>query len=146
MDRVIHLKDQQAKTAAENLLRNLPIGGLDVVIRPHKEMRSPSQNALMWAAVIGDITNQAWLNGKQYSEKVWHKYFKEQYMPELTDPDLNELVKDPTTYVKWVESPSGNLECIASTTQLTKKGFSRYLEQVYAFGADLGVMFTAVQR
>ncbi len=146
MDRVIHLKDQQSKTAAENLLRNLPIGSLDVVIRPHKEMRSPSQNALMWAAVIGDITNQAWLNGKQYSQAVWHEYFKAQFMPELTDTNLAELVKNPYEYVKWAETPSGLLTCVASTTQLTKKGFSNYIEQVYAFGAELGVLFTAPQK
>lgn len=32
---------------------------------------------------------------------------------------------------------------IGSTTQLTTGGFSDYLEQVYSYGANLGVLFTA---
>ena len=141
MDRIIFIIDEQTKQAAQNLIRNLPFGGLDVVIRPHKEIRTPSQNKLMWASAINDIEAQAWFNGKQFSANVWHEYLKEQFMPENDDPELFLLVKDTLTYVKWIDTPTGQRKCVASTTKLTKKGFSNYIEQVYAFGSELGVLF-----
>lgn len=145
MDRIIHIKDEQARTMAIKLLNSLPLGGLDLIIRPHKEVRSPSQNSLMWASANADIAKQAFMNGKQYGEQVWHGYFKEQFMPDVSRPDLTLLVKNPDTYVKWVETPAG-LRCVASTTNLTKKGFSDYMEQIYSLGAELGVQFSSVQR
>ena len=43
MDRAIHLKDENARTMALNLINNLPMAGsLDLIIRPHKEQRSPN--------------------------------------------------------------------------------------------------------
>ena len=146
MDRTIYIIDEMARTMAINCIRNLPIGGLDVIIRPHKKLRTLSQNGLMWASALSDISTQAWFNGKQFSANVWHEYLKEQFMPENNDPDLSLLVKDPTTYVKWVDTPDGNRKCIASTTKLTKRGFSDYIEQVYAFGAELGVKFSANEQ
>lgn len=147
MDRLIHLKDKHAYVMALNLINNLPMeGGLDLIIRPHKEVRSPSQNKLMWASANSDIAQQAWMNGRQYSEDMWHEYFKEKFMPEANDPEINVLVKNPDEYLKWDETPEGKLKCVASTTKLTKKGFSDYIENIYALGNELGVMFTAVQR
>ena len=145
MDRTIFIQDELAKTAAKNLIHNLPFGGLDVVIRPHKEVRTLSQNSLMWASALNDIVEQAWFNGKQFSADVWHEHLKQTFMPENNDPELHLLVKDPDSYVKWVDTPTGQRKCIASTTRLTKKGFSNYIEQVYAFGNELGVMFMAVR-
>lgn len=141
MERVIFIKDENVKSAVKSLINNLPVGSLDIVIRQHREVRTPSQNSLMWASAINDIKAQAWFSGKQFSAGVWHEYFKEQYMPENNNPELHLLIKDPSNYVKWVDTPTGERRCIASTTKLTKKGFSDYIEQIYAFGAELGVMF-----
>lgn len=100
----------------------------------------------MWASALNDISTQAWFNGAQFSADVWHEHLKQTFMPENSDEELHLLIKDPDNYVKWVDTPTGQRKCIASTTRLTKKGFSNYIEQVYAFGSELGVMFTAVQR
>lgn len=146
MDRIIFIYDELAKTSAKNLINNLPYGGLDVVIRPHKEVRTLSQNNLMWSSAINDVAEQAWFNGKQFSADVWHEYFKQMFMPETHDEDVSLKVKNVDTYVKWVDTPTGERKCVASTTNLTKKGFADYLEQVYAFGSELGVLFKEVTR
>ena len=142
MNRVIFIKDEQAKTMALNLLRNLPFGGLDIIVAPHKEKRTLSQNAYLWAAVMADITQQAWFKGRQYSQPIWHQYFKQEFMPDMSNSDLAILVKDFETYEKWMPMPDGTLKCVASTTQLTKKGMAIYLENIYAFGSELGVHFS----
>ena len=131
---------------ALNLINNLPMeGGLDLIIRPHKEVRTQSQNGLMWASALNDIAQQAWFNGAQFSADVWHEYLKAQFMPENSNDELALLVRNSDNYVKWVDTPTGVRKCIASTTNLTKKGFSDYIEQVYSLGNELGVMFTAIR-
>ena len=37
----------------------------------------------------------------------------------------------------------GGQHLVGSTTQLTVRGFSDFLEQVFAFGSSLGVQFSA---
>ena len=104
-----------------------------------KQTRSLTQNNLLWA-VLTQISNQLELSGKKYSPEAWHEYFKQLFMPELTD-ELEELVKNHATYQKWDYLPNGSRILKASTTELTTKGFSEYMEQIYAFSSIEGVMF-----
>jgi hypothetical protein len=62
------------------------------------------------------------------------------FLPEDNDLEIEDLAK--SGYQKWAIDPMGNKVLIGSTTQLTKKGFSQYLEQIHAYGASLGVMFS----
>lgn len=101
-----------------------------------KQSRSDSQNALMWA-VLSEISNQLEVNGKKFSADAWHEYFKQEYLPDA----VYELVKDHETYQKWEQLPNGSRRLKGSTTDLTTKGFSEYIEQIYAFAASEGVMF-----
>ena len=55
----------------------------------------------------------------------------------LTDDDAEFLI-----YKKWGITPVGDRVLIGSTTQLTVRGMSEYLSQVYAYGASIGVQFT----
>ena len=103
--------------------------------------RKPDQNALMWAGPLKDIANQVYLGGRTYSSELWHEYFKKEFLPEEFDP---ELCKEG--YQKWDYDPSGERVCIGSTTDLTVKGFSQYLEQIYAFGAAQSVKFGVNER
>lgn len=53
---------------------------------------------------------------------------------------------EAAAYFKEVEKkrgigPAGNRILVGSTTQLLKRGFALYLQQVEAFGAGLGVIF-----
>lgn len=49
-------------------------------------------------------------------------------------------------YKKWDYMPNGERVLVGSTTDLSKYGFGQYLEQIYANGASLGVMFSADER
>lgn len=113
---------------------------LEVVIREEKKPRKPDQNALMWSGPLRDIAEQAWVCGNQFDVKTWHEHYKREYLPDEADPCFDPShVKDG--YRKWAYSPKGEQILIGSTTDLTVKGFSVYLELIYADGANLGVCF-----
>lgn len=126
------------------LIKNLPIDAenpLEVVIREWLKPRKPDQNRLMWSGPLRDIAEQAWIDGRQFCEDTLHYYFKVEYLPDETTEDVTGLVND--NYKKFDIDPKGNRVLVGSTTDLTVKGFSIYLEQIYAYGASLGVMFSA---
>lgn len=126
------------------LLPNLPLDAerpLEVVIREEPKARKPDQNSAMWVGPLADIAGQAWVEGKQYTADVWHEEFKERYLPEEYDPELTK-----EGYRKWDYTPSGKRVLVGSTTQLLVHGFALYLQQVEAFGASLGVTYSANPR
>jgi len=142
--RTIRLVGEAQRETAINALRHLPVNSdrpLEIVIREEKKVRGLDQNALMWAGPLKDIAEQAWVNGRQYSAAVWHEAMKRFYLPEETDAEYERMVKDG--YKKWECLPTtGEPVLVGSTTQLTKYGFSVYLQQVESHGAELGVLFT----
>ena len=124
-------------------IKNLPIdGSLEVVIREKQKVRGQSQNAMMWAAIVKQISEQAFLQGKQFSTDAWHYHFKCLYLPENDNPDLAKLVTKPESYQKWEYLPDDTRILKGSTTQLTKFGFSEYMTQIEAYAvSELGVIF-----
>lgn len=126
---------QRAIAAIQNAPLD-PIKPLQVLIREAPRKRKNDQNALFWAGPLRDISEQAWLDGRQFSPEVWAEYFKRQLLPETFDPALCL-----ETYVKWDTDPAGDRVLVGSTTQLTVAGFAAHIEAVVAFGAQLGVMF-----
>jgi len=129
---------------AINAIQNAPIDldkPLEVIIREEQKARSLSANALMWAGPLNDIAQQAWVHGRQYSALIWHEYFKEKFLPDFSDP---KLVKEG--YRKYEETPDGRRVLIGSTSKLTKHGFNLYIENIYAYGADLGVRFSEANQ
>ena len=138
--RVIVLRGEEQRERALALIRNLPVDAekpLQIVVDEYKPPRKKSQNDLMWAGPLKDMEDQAFLEGRKYSSKVWAEFFKEQFLPEAFD---SELCRDG--YVKWEEDPRGMRKMVGSTTMLTVKGFAQYLEQIYVFGSELGVQFS----
>lgn len=115
-----------------------PIRPLEIVVREEVKARKMDQNALMWVGPLADMAEQAWIENRKFSAEVWHEFLKKEFLPEEFDP---ELCKEG--YAKWDFDPAGDRVMVGSTTQLTIKGFSQYLEQVFAFGANLGVQFHA---
>lgn len=83
---------------------------------------------------VGEIANQAWMNGKQFNADVWHRYLKLEIMQETV------TLKDGSVVSKWIELPNYQLDVI-STTKLEKKCFAEYTLLVEVFGAGLGVKF-----
>ena len=139
--RTIELRGEQQVQTLLALITNLPIDGekpLVVQIGEKKKPRTPDQNSRMWAGPLRDMEEQAYVEGRTFSADVWHEHFKREFLPEEFDA---ELCKEG--YRKWDYTPSGERVLVGSTTQLTAKGFAQYMEQIYAFGGNLGVMFSA---
>lgn len=137
--RRVLLREAEQVERAIAMIRHAPLDAkrpLELVLREEVKARKPDQNSLMFAGPIRDIAAQAWLDGKQYSDIVWHEFLKRQLLPDAFDP---ELCLDG--YVKWESDPAGNPIMVGSTKKLTVHGFSLHLEQVFAFGASLGVQF-----
>lgn len=133
-------------------IRDLPIDlekPLEIVIREKPKKRGLDQNALYHAGPLKDIADQAYIEGRVYSSAVWHEFFKELYLPNefnMTHEELAKRVVRPDLYRKYTASPAGKFLLVGSTTELTKFGMAEYIEQVYAYGAEIGVMFTSNEK
>ena len=140
LPKIIRLVGKLQADTAITAIQNAPIDlerPIEVIIREEQKGRSLSANALMWAGPLNDIANQAWVHGRQYSALIWHEYFKEKFLPDFPDP---KQVKEG--YRKYEETPDGRRVLVGSTNKLTKYGFNLYIENIYAYGADLGVRFS----
>ncbi|MDD4892752.1 MAG: recombination protein NinB [Candidatus Rickettsiella isopodorum] len=111
---------------------------MQVTIEPFKQKRSGGQNRYLWAALINDFVTQGFVNGRLYGAESWHFFLKKELLPELPEPD--EALPG---YQKWTETPDGTLILTGSTTKLTTKGFTNYIEKCYAYGCELGIRFSA---
>lgn len=128
------LRDDLARSLATDYILNAPTG-VEVIIRDAVKSRSLDQNALMWAALT-DISKQAFLLGRRFSAEAWHHKCKEDFLPEC---HIEGITKEG--YQKWDFLPDGRRILVGSTTMLTTRGFSDHMEQIYALGAELGVLF-----
>lgn len=146
-ERKLYLVSQVQRDTILALIPTLPLDSakpLEVVIREKQRVRKLDQNALYHAGPLKDIEENAWIDGKQFSAASYHEFFKRNFLPEDTAPEAdpaNGYVKDG--YRKYEQTLDGCQHLVGSTTQLTVRGFSDFLEQVYAFGAALGVSFSA---
>ena len=139
----IVLVGEPQRALAMRRLESIPVGAdqvMEIVFRERKDVRSLDQNAAMWAGPLRDIAEQAWVNRQQFSAEAWHEHFKGEFLPEDDDPELDELAKDG--YRKWTITPTGERRLTGSTTKLTRKGMARYMQQIEAFGARMGVLFS----
>lgn len=142
--RHIMLVGEMQKSTAKILIDNAPMDAvhpIEFVIREAVKPRKADQNALYWSGPLADIANQAWVQGRTFSAETWHEHFKREFLPES---HIEGMTKEG--YQKWDIAPSGERVLIGSTTDLTVRGFSEYLEQIYAYGASLGVKFHTVDR
>lgn len=141
--KILVVSPAQLSTAVA-VLKTVPVDAanpIEIRIGEQVKGRNKDQNALMWAGPLRDIANQAYVNGKTYSADVWHEHFKREFLPEEADTELTR-----EGYQKWRYLPSGERILKASTGDLTTKGFSIYLEKIYAYGASLGVQFGVSER
>lgn len=141
--RRIILVDEQRRRLAVAMIENAPLG-IEVVGREQVKARKQDQNSLMWAGPLKDIADQAWVKGRKFDAETWHEHFKREFLPDEDDPELERKVKDHENWKKWTYLPDGERVLVGTTTRLTVYGMSQYLEEIFAFGADLGVMFTTL--
>lgn len=98
--------------------------------------RSVQQNKFYWGVVLKEISEQAGIGGQKYAADAWHELFKRQF--------LARKVKKVAVAGRRRKVVSVSL---GSTTDLSVRAMSRYLEEVQAFAAsDLGVQFSEMHR
>ena len=118
--------DTQAKALASYLKANRAACAasgepLEVMVCKHKEKRRSVQNRLYWA-ILRDISEQAMLGGKRFSDEAWHEHFKR-------------------VLIGLVDLPGG-AKAGESTTKLNVSEFAEYVTKVTAYAAtELGVIF-----
>jgi len=135
------IRYERDRELLSNKIGNLPLdeeNPIQIAISEKTKSRGLDQNGLMWKR-IGEISSQGWINKRQYSKECWHKYLKDNEMPEEVE------LKDGTICSKWIEQIDGSMETI-STTELSARFFSKYITIIEAFGAGIGVMFSANPR
>lgn len=92
---------------------------LAVTVEEYKAKRSGAQNRLYWA-LLRQIAEQAWVDGKQYADDIWHAFFAGRF-------------------IGWNELPGGGRTPI-STTTLDVASFTEYIDRIQAYAAtELGV-------
>jgi hypothetical protein len=94
---------------------------LEVVLRPYKSSRNLEQNKRLHA-MLQEIANQAWVNGRQYPMEVWKESFKRDYL-------------------SVVELPNGMLTA-NPTHKLNIKECAEFMQKIEAYAvSELGVVF-----
>lgn len=139
--RTITLSDEAIVARAKLVLDNLPIDTLrplQLVIQEAPKKRSLDQNNYYWMR-LGEIAEQAWSEGRQFTSDVWHEYARRNLMPDKI------MTKDGVRRSKWTEMPDGSTTII-STTMLDRASFADYCTALEAFGSELGVLFSADPR
>lgn len=92
---------------------------LSITVAEHKAKRSIDQNKRYWA-ILNDIAENVWLNGKQFSSEAWHEYFK-------------------AKFIGLEETPDGRMVGI-STTALNTAEFTDFMNKTEAHAAtELGL-------
>lgn len=142
MKKVFKIDSEKSKHYMLMELQALSLEPVKIVeVKPYQKLRTSDQNRLMWKSLLGDFASQAFVDGRLFGANVWHEHLKELFLPEQAEDGITK-----EGYQKWLEMPTGKLKMVGSTTMLTTRGMSEYLEQCYSFGCDLGVRFTAVPR
>ena len=132
-----HNRDQAnasfATTVAPFVKQKLELGQrLLVHVEVLEDDRSLKQNAFYWKAVLEQIAQGATLGGVRYTADAWHEYFKRT----ILGYEIKKVAVAGSKRKKVIRR-------LKSTTGLSVRAMSKYLEQVQAFAAtELGITFT----
>jgi len=85
---------------------------LAVTVVEHKSKRSIDQNKRYWA-ILNAIESQVWINGKKFSNDVWHEFFRRKFIGSEETPDGHQIG--------------------ISTTTLSIVEFSEYMERIEVY-------------
>jgi hypothetical protein len=121
-------------TLAYERAQNLIADGkrVRIVTEEAEDTRSLQQNAFYWAVVLKEIAEQASIDGQRWSAEAWHEYGKRTF--------LGYEFKRTVIAGRKRKAVSKQLR---STTKLSVKRMSEYLEKLMAFAVtDLGVRFS----
>ena len=104
---------------------NLPEEGYYVEWEPKADRRTSDQNALLWVGAYRPIA----------------EYLSEQSGKIITSEHVHAVAKDRFLDPVVVELNGKSKSYPGSTTKLKKAAFGDYLEQVWAWGSEMGVWF-----
>ena len=97
-----------------------------IIVTQDERKRTSAMNRRYWGPVLKTISEQAWVEGKQFEPEVWHEYFSRLhgYLDEMVLPDGEIITRR------------------RSTTEMSVSEFSEYMARVEAHAAsELGVEF-----
>lgn len=123
VNRVFVLRDEtHVRSLSAFLKANARAMALDgrplaVHVTEHKAKRNVQQNRLYWA-LLREISEQAWIDGRQYSSEAWHAYFAGQYI--------------------GMEDMPGGGQTPISTTTLSVHEFADYVTRIQSYAATSG--------
>lgn len=101
--------------AAESFLKSgEPV---EVIVRPRKSKRSIEQNKRYWA-LLREVSATVWVDGRQFSDEVWHEQFKR-------------------WFIGMVDMPDGSMVGI-STTTLSVAEFTDYMTRIEHWCVEQG--------
>ena len=89
-------------------------GPFEIVLRPLKAKRSKDQNRRLWA-MYREVAATVWVNGKQFSDEVWHEHFKRELIgrEEITLPSGEVEVRGISTTLLSVADMGTYMDSIA---------------------------------
>lgn len=93
----------------------------EIVLRPLKAKRTQDQNRRYWA-LLREVAAVVWIDGRQYSDETWHRYFAQTFI------GLSEVpMPDGTVIVHPI-----------STTTLNVAEMGRYMDEIARWCAEQG--------
>lgn len=136
LDIIIHNAEEshRAAVAAHALCKRLVAHGrrARLVAQADEDDRSIRQNRFYWGVALAEISEQARVNGQRYSAEAWHELAKRQFL----GYDFKRVVIAGRRRKAVVKE-------LRSTTRLSVRAMSEFLEKLMAFAAtDLGVRFS----
>ncbi|QYY30255.1 recombination protein NinB [Cupriavidus pinatubonensis] len=102
---------------------------LRIIVTAEERRRTNESNRYYWGVVLRDVSEQAWVQGRQFDKDTWHTFFADLYG-----------VKIERTL------PDGRIHLTRkSTSDMTAGEFSEFLTKVQAHAAnEFGVTFDGV--
>lgn len=100
---------------------------LRLIVTAEEHQRNAAQNRFYWGAVLKQIAENAWVDGRQFDKDTWHEFFSRRFgiCEEVTLPDGEIVVRRQ------------------STTRMNVGAFTEYLDAIQAYAAsELGVQFS----
>lgn len=101
---------------------------LRIIVTADEKKRNSQQNRMYWGAILKQISEQAWVCGKQFDKDMWHEFYARKFgvCEDITLPDGEIVTKRK------------------STTDMSVGEFSEYMTQIQAHSAsEFGVEFDA---
>jgi hypothetical protein len=131
-ERVIRLENEADRSRAILFLSRLLLAvkpQWEIVIRRVSNKRSAVQNRRYWA-VLREISEQFYFEGKRYDSDLWHEHFKRRFIGS-----------------EEYELPGGKIEERGfSTTDLNTTEFAEYMTMIEVYASEHGVLFQETRQ